>query len=382
MNEIHSSTAEKTGSPDQKGPGKASRQQPPPTEKIAILRWMKENLFASTANAVLTFLLVAAVVMWVPGFIQWAIIDPVWYTLDPEVCRKAQGACWAVVGEKHRPMLFGLYPYEEHWRLVIAVTIYLGTVGITMARRFWHWQILAPLWAAALVIISIMLWGGIFGLEHVETSQWGGLPLTMVLFTGTVVMGFPIAILLALGRRSHLPLVKAVCVTIIESLRGVPLITILFVAVNVFPLFLPEGLEFDKLLRVMVGMAVFFACYQAEVIRGGLQAISRGQYEAAESLGLSYWQTTGRIILPQALRICLPGIVNHIIAAFKNTSFVLIVGLFDILTATTAVMQDPLWRRFFVEAYLFVAMVYFIFCFALSKYSQHIERWLNEGKRF
>ena len=169
---------------------------------------------------------------------------------------------------------------------------------------------------------------------------------------------------------------------IIESLRGVPLITILFVAVNVFPLFLPEGLEFDKLLRVMVGMAIFFACYQAEVIRGGLQAISRGQYEAAESLGLSYWQTTRRIILPQALRICLPGIVNHIIAAFKNTSFVLIVGLFDVLTATTAVMQDPLWRRFFVEAYLFVALVYFVFCYALSKYSQYIERWLSEGKRF
>jgi general L-amino acid transport system permease protein len=161
----------------------------------------------------------------------------------------------------------------------------------------------------------------------------------------------------------------------------VPLITILFVAVNVFPLFLPEGMEIDKMLRVVVGMAIFFACYQAEVIRGGLQAIPRGQYEAAEALGLGYWRMTYKIILPQALRICLPGIVNHIIAAFKNTSFVLIIGLFDILTATTAVMQDPLWRRFFVEAYLFVAIVYFIFCFALSKYSQQVERWLSEGRR-
>jgi general L-amino acid transport system permease protein len=147
-------------------------------------------------------------------------------------------------------------------------------------------------------------------------------------------------------------------------------------------LFLPEGLEIDKLFRVIVGMAIFFACYQAEVIRGGLQAIPRGQYEAAEALGLGYWQHTIKIILPQALRICLPGIVNHIIAALKNTSFVLIIGLFDILTATTAVMQDPLWRMFFVEAYLFVAVVYFIFCFALSKYSQKVEGWLNEGRRF
>lgn len=360
----------------------SSRQQPPPIEKIAVLRWTRDNLFASPGNAILTLLLLTAVVMWLPGIIKWAFIDPVWFALDSEVCRKAQGACWAVVGEKHRPMLFGLYPYDEHWRLLIAVGVYLCTVGITMMRRFWHWKVLVPLWSIALAVISIMLWGGVFGLAYVETSQWGGLPLTMVLFTGTVVMGFPAAILLALGRRSHLPLVKAICVTLIESLRGVPLITILFVAVNVFPLFLPEGLEFDKLMRVMVGMAIFFACYQAEVIRGGLQAITRGQYEAAESLGLTYWQTTGWIILPQALRICLPGIVNHIIAAFKNTSFVLIVGLFDVLTATTAVMQDPLWRRYYVEAYLFVAMVYFIFCFALSKYSQHIERLLGEGRRF
>lgn len=361
---------------------KPSRRSAPPTEKIAVLRWMKENLFSSIPNAILTLLLAGALVAWLPGLIQWAFIDPVWYAVNPDVCRNADGACWAVVAEKHRPMLFGVYPYEEHWRLVIALVVYLGSFTITLFRRFWAWKILVPLWIFAVTTCAIMLWGGVFGLTPVDTSQWGGLPLTMVLFTGTVICGFPVAILLALGRRSHLPLVKAVSVTIIESLRGVPLITILFVAVNVFPLFLPEGLEFDKLLRVMIGMAIFFACYQAEVIRGGLQAIPKGQYEAAEALGLTYWQMTRRIILPQALRICLPGIVNHIIAALKNTSFVLIIGLFDILTATTAVMQDPLWRRFYIEAYLFVAMVYFFFCFVLSKYSQQVERWLNEGRRF
>lgn len=355
---------------------------PPPTERVPVLRWLKLNLFNSWTNSALTILIAVALWNWIPAFVQWGILDAVWYTKDHNVCREAAGACWAVVGEKHRPMLFGVYPYEEHWRLVLALVAYIGTIAITMWPRSWHLRILVPLWVTTLVVVLVLLWGGVLGLAEVDSSQWGGLPLTMVLFTGTVVMGLPVAVLLALGRRSDLPAVKSVCVVFIECLRGVPLITILFVAVNVFPLFLPPGLEFDKLVRVMVGMAIFFACYQAEVIRGGLQAIPRGQLEAAESLGLGYWHTTIRIILPQALRICLPGIVNHVIAAFKNTSFVLIIGLFDILTATTAVMQDPLWRRFVVEAYLFVALVYFCFCFALSKYSQQVERWLSEGRRF
>ncbi len=355
---------------------------PPPVEKIGILRWLRENLFSSPFNTVLTIIMLFLLADWIPSFIQWGIMDAVWYTPDHNVCREADGACWAVVAEKHRPMLFGVYPYEEHWRLVIALIAYMITVIMTLTPRFWNMKFLVPLWIVGGGIVGLMLWGGLFGLTYVDSSQWGGLPLTMVLFTGTVVLGFPIAILFALGRRSHLPAVKAICVTLIESMRGVPLITILFVAVNVFPLFLPEGMEIDQLFRVIVGMAIFFACYQAEVIRGGLQAIPRGQYEAAEALGLGYWQHTVKIILPQALRICLPGIVNHIIAALKNTSFVLIIGLFDILTATTAVMQDPLWRRFFVEAYLFVAVVYFIFCYALSKYSQKVEGWLSEGRRF
>ena len=353
---------------------------PPPSEAIPLLKWLRDNFFGSVGNTITTLIFLAFLVYVLPAFVRWAFVDAVWATADHTVCRQAEGACWAVIGEKHRPMLFGVYPYDEHWRLVVALTVYLGAILITVQRRFWAPLILIPLWLATLTTVAILLWGGVFGLTFVDTTQWGGLPLTMVLFTGTVVIGLPVAVLLALGRQSKLPLVKAVCITFIECLRGVPLITILFVAVNVFPLFLPQGLEFNKLLRVMVGMAIFFACYQAEVIRGGLQAIPRGQYEAAASLGLGYWQTTSRIVLPQALRICLPGMVNHIIAALKNTSFVLIIGLFDILTATTAVMDDPLWRRFWIEAYLFVALVYFVFCFALSRYSQRVEVWLNEGR--
>ncbi|MCB1510859.1 MAG: amino acid ABC transporter permease [Hyphomicrobiaceae bacterium] len=361
--------------------GGTRRSEPPPVIETPLVQWLRTRFFGSWSSAVITLASLALLAYVLPGFFRWAFVDAVWYTKDHEVCRKAAGACWAVVAEKHRPMLFGVYPYEEHWRLVLALALYMGTILVTVQRRFWRAEILVPLWLVMVVAVGILLWGGVFGLTFVDTSQWGGLPLTMVLFTGTVVLGMPIAMLLALGRQSSLPLVKAVSVTIIESLRGVPLITILFVAVNVFPLFLPSGLELNKLLRVMVGMAIFFACYQAEVIRGGLQAIPKGQYEAAESLGLTYWHTTSRVILPQALRICLPGMVNHIIAALKNTSFVLIIGLFDILTATTAVMEDPVWRKFFVEAYLCVALIYFVFCFALSKYSQRLEGWLNEGRR-
>jgi len=374
MNEVASAAAETA----QK---KSGYTPPPPTEKVAVLRWMRDNLFNSPLNSIITVILALALIFSLPDFINWSLFQSVW-TGDHEACRAATGACWAVVGEKHRPMLFGVYPYEEHWRLVLALIVYLSMIAMTLTPKFWKIKILVPLWVVNLAVSLTLMWGGVLGLKPIETSQWGGLPLTMVLFTGTVVFGSPLAVLLALGRRSHLPGIKSVCVVFIESLRGVPLITILFVAVNVFPLFLPEGLELDKLLRVMAGMAIFFACYQAEVIRGGLQAIPRGQIEAAEALGLSYWQLMRRIVLPQALRICLPGLVNHIIAAFKNTSFVLIIGLFDILTATTAVMEDPVWRRFFVEAYLFVAVIYFCFCFALSKYSQLVERWLSEGRRF
>lgn len=351
-----------------------------PSARMATGAWLRRNLFGSVRQSLLT-VVTAAILLRVLWFVlKWGVFDAVWYATDPEVCRAATGACWAVIVEKHRPMLFGLYPYDQHWRLVIMMVVYLATVVISLWPRFWNLRILVPLWIFAALAIGILMFGGVFGLRYVPTSEWGGLPLTMLLFTGTVLIGMPIAVLLALGRRAPLPVARGVSVVFIEALRGVPLITILFVAVNVFPLFLPAGVEVNKLLRITIGIAIFFACYQAEVIRGGLQAIPRGQYEAAASLSLSYWQTTRRIILPQALRICLPAITNHIIAAMKNTSFVIIIGLFDILTATTAVMQDPLWRQFYIEAYLFVAGVYLFFGYALSRYARQVEKWIAEGR--
>ncbi len=350
-----------------------------PNRQTRLSSFLKERLFPSPLHVVLTAL-VAAAILWLGSkLLHWAVLDAVFVADGPAACQAARGACWAVVAEKHRTILFGLYPYAEHWRPTVAVAIYLVGVIITLTPRFWKVKLLAVLWALAVAAIAALMHGGIAGLVVVPTSEWGGLALTMIMFTGTVVMGFPLAVLLALGRRSHLPLLRSVSVALIETLRGVPLITILFVAVNVFPLFMPAGTNVDKLLRVTIGIAIFFACYQAETIRGGLQAVHEGQYEAARALGMRYWQVTGRIILPQALRLAFPAIMNHVIAALKNTSFVMIIGLFDILTATTAVMQDPLWRKYYVEAYTFVGLVYFLFGFVLSVYARAMERRVNRG---
>lgn len=351
-----------------------------PDARISALDWIRQNLFKNLFQSLLTLVVGYAILLLGWFLLRWGVLDAVFVADTPDACREAAGACWAVIGVKYRPMLFGLYPYEEHWRLVIMIVIYLATVVLSLWPRFWNLRFLVPLWIFAVTAITILMFGGVFGLRYVPSNDWGGLPLTIILFTGTVLIGMPVAVLLALGRRSPLPFARGVSVIFIEAMRGVPLITILFVAVNVFPLFLPQGMEVNKLLRITVGIAIFFSCYQAEVIRGGLQAVPRGQYEAAASINLTYWQTTRRIILPQAMRIALPSITNHIIAAMKNTSFVIIIGLFDILTATSAVMQDPLWRRYYVEAYLFIAFIYLFFGYALSRYARQVEKWINIGR--
>ena len=237
-------------------------------------------------------------------------------------------------------------------------------------------------WLIAVAACFALMLGGVFGLSEIKTSQWGGLPLTMIFFVGTVVGGLPMAVILALGRRSNMPAVKAVCVAIIEIIRGVPLITVLFMTSLMLPLFFPDGFNMDKVLRAGVGMTIFFGAMSAETVRGGLQAIPKGQLEAADALGLGYWQTTIKIVLPQALRIVIPALMGDIIRAFKNTSLVLIIGVYDILGATKAALSEPLWMNYYKEAYLFIALLYFVFCYSMSKYSQDVERRLSAGRNF
>ncbi len=344
------------------------------------LSWAKANLFGSPASSLLTVLTLALLWQVVPPLVDWALIGASWGAGDPERCRAAGGACWTLLTERHRLMLFGVYPYDQHWRPALAVALFIALLAISANRRCWKpW--LGGAWALAVMIFAALMWGGVLGLAPVETSQWGGLPLTLVIAVLAIAVAFPFSILLALGRRSGLPAIRAVSVGYIELVRGVPLVSVLFMASVMFPLFLPEGMTIDKVLRALVGMTLFTAAYLAEAVRGGLQAIPRGQFEAADALGLGYWRSMRLIILPQALRLVIPPIVNQFITCFKDTSLVTIVGLYDLLAASKAALNDPAWRPYFVEGYLAAALVYFCFCFFMSRYSQWLERDLRQGNR-
>ncbi len=316
--------------------------------------------------AALVVLVAAAV-----PFARWALIDAVWRP-DPAACRAAHGACWGFIVEKYRLILFGTFPYAEQWRPALATVLLMGLWVLSAVRGFRETG-LALAWAAGLAAIGVLMWGGVLGLPYVENERWGGLILTLLLTTFGVAFASPLSILLALGRRSDLPAVRALCVAYIELVRGVPLVSLLFMASVMLPLFLPEGLSIDKLLRAQIALILFAAAYLAEVVRGGLQAIAREQYEAADALGLTYWQANFSVILPQALRVAVPALVSTLIGFFKDTSLVLVIGLFDLLATIKLGLTEPAWSGFGVEAYLFAAFVYFAFCFSFSRYSRRFE---------
>ncbi|MGE5514365.1 MAG: amino acid ABC transporter permease [Bacteroidota bacterium] len=346
---------------------------------LRLLGWARDNLFASVPNSVLTLL--ALWLLWevVPPLLSWGLLHAQW-SGDAAACRESGGACWALVTQRHRLMLFGLYPYDQHWRPLLATAILVALLATSAVRLFWRPALLWA-WLAGFVASAALMWGGVLGLPLVETDRWGGLPLTLVLAVLGIALAFPFSILLALGRRSDLPAIRALSVGYIELVRGVPLVSVLFMASVMFPLFLPEGISVDKLLRALIGIILFTAAYLAEAVRGGLQAIPRGQEEAADALGLGYWRKMRLIVLPQALRLVIPPIVNQFITCFKDTSLVTIVGLYDLLAATKAALADPEWRPFFAEGYVAAALVYWSFCFFMSRYSQWLERRLAAGQR-
>ena len=303
---------------------------------------------------------------------RWALVDAVWRP-DAAACRAAQGACWGFIVEKYRFILFGTYPYGQQWRPAIATALLLALWMTSAPRTSWKpW--LAGAWLAGLCVIGALMWGGVFGLPYVEDERWGGLILTLLLTTFGLAAAFPLSVLLALGRRSDLPAIRAICVAYIELLRGVPLVSLLFMASVMVPLFLPPGVSIDKLLRAQLALVLFAAAYLAEVVRGGLQAIPRGQYEASSAMGLGYWGQMRFVVLPQALRIAVPALANTFIGFFKDTSLVLVIGLFDLLSTIKLGLAEPAWSGFGVEAYLFAALVYFVFCSAISRYSRRFEK--------
>jgi general L-amino acid transport system permease protein len=355
-----------------------------PITAVGPIAWLRANLFSSWLSTAVTLVLAYLIARWVIGFVEWAFVNAIWSVPNnqTQACRdlKGVGACWAVITEKHRFILFGTYPFEEQWRPAIVILIFVALYVVSAMRRFWRKE-LALVWAAALTAIGVLMWGGVLGLEYVPQERWGGLPITLILATFGLAFAFPLAILVALGRRSNLPAIKVLCVIYVELIRGVPLISLLFMASVMFPLFLPEGLNIDKLLRAQIAIILFAGAYLAEVVRGGLQALPKGQYEAAEALGLSYWKKTGFIVLPQALRLVIPPLVNTFIGFFKDTSLVLIIGIFDLLTAGKTAIIEPAWQGFGVEVYVTVGLIYFVFCFAMSKYSQGLEAELNRHRR-
>jgi len=309
--------------------------------------------------------------------IRWAFIDSRWITTGAE-CRAAGGACWSIVTKNLRFIIFGFFPYEWQWRPLLAMIILFTLLIVSRNRHYWK-KWLGYLWLIGLFVMGLLLKGGLFGLPPVESTKWSGLPLTLLLSVFGLTAAYPLGVLLALGRQSRMPAIKSLSVVYIETIRGVPLISLLFMSSVMFPLFLPEGITINNILRAQVAIILFTAAYIAEVVRGGLQAISRGQYEAAESLGLNYYQKMRLIILPQALKIVIPPSVGILISAFKDTSLVVIIGLFDLLKTTQSTLSDPRWMGFSVEAYIFIALIYFTGCFSMSSYSRRLERELYRG---
>jgi len=353
---------------------------PPPAKVFGPMAWIRANMFSSWINTLLTLFAFYLIYLIVPPILHWAILDANWVGTTRADCTK-EGACWVFIQQRFGQFMYGYYPQALRWR--VDSTVWLAIIGAAplFIPRFPRKAIYGLSFLVVFPIVAYVLLHGGFGLESVATSQWGGLMLTLVIATVGIAGALPLGILLALGRRSNLPAIRVVCVTFIEFWRGVPLITVLFMSSVMLPLFLPEGMNFDKLLRALIGVILFQSAYVAEVVRGGLQAIPKGQYEAAAAMGLGYWRSMGLVILPQALKLVIPGIVNTLIALFKDTSLVIIIGLFDLLNSVKQAAADPKWLGMATEGYVFAALVFWIFCFGMSRYSMHLERKLDTGHK-
>jgi general L-amino acid transport system permease protein len=362
--------------------------EPPPVASTDALRTTRARLFGGALNTTLTLVSAVIIVSLVWPTVKFLFIDAVWTgssRLDclPETVGREVGACWPFVKAKFTQFMYGFYPESEQWR--VNVTYALGAILLVPllipSAPFKALNALA-FFGVFPVLAFFLLTGGVFGLPHVETRLWGGLLVTLVIsFTG-IILSLPLGILLALGRRSEFPIVRTFCIIFIEFWRGVPLITVLFFATYMLPFFLPTDWRIDGLARVLIGVVLFAGAYMAEVVRGGLQAIPRGQFEGAMALGLGYWRTMGLVILPQALRLVIPGLVNSFIALFKDTTLVLIVAIFDLLGQLRAAFADPSWATpvTLFTGFAFAGIIYFVVSFGMSRYALFVERRLSSGR--
>ena len=365
-----------------------------PSSDATVFGWMRKNLFASVSDTIMTVVAVFAILYYLPGVIDWLFLSAVWTGPDRTVCTTTvqggiqpdgwNGACWAYVNDRFVQFMFGSYPRDLLWRPLLVAVLFVALLVPLLMPKVPRKGLNALLLLVALPIVSFfLLLGGSFGLRYVETPLWGGLMVTLILSFVGIAISFPVGILLALGRRSQMPILRTACIAFIEIIRGVPLITVLFMASVLLPLFLTPGNNIDKFLRALIGVSMFASAYMAEVIRGGLQAIPKGQYEAADALGLSYFSQMTFIILPQAIKLVIPGIVNTFIGMFKDTSLVLIISMYDLLGVVKASFGDSGWITPVtpLTGLIFAGFVFWIFCFGMSRYSAFVERRLDTGHK-
>ena len=367
----------------------------PPSSAKGAAHWLRTNLFATPKDTVMSIIALLILAWYVPQMVNWLFIDAQWTGADRAVCATVaqsggsqpegwSGACWAFIGSRFDQFIYGRYPLDQRWRPTLVGILFVALLVPMLMPSAPRKGLNAILLFLVLPIVAFfLLSGGAFGLEVVETPLWGGLMVTLILSFVGIAVSLPFGILLALGRRSKMPVIKTLCIIFIEVIRGVPLITVLFMASVMMPLFLPQGWTFDKFLRALIGVSIFASAYMAEVIRGGLQAIPKGQYEGADSLGLSYWQKMRLIVLPQAIKLVIPGIVNTFIGMFKDTTLVLIISMFDLLGIVKQNLSDANWAtpQTAKTGLVFAAIVFWLFCFGMSRYSMYMERRLDTGHK-
>lgn len=353
------------------------RRPPPPAAKawVAPLR----GLLGSPRDTLLTLLTLAALGLAVPEVLRWGLFDSVWVAGSAEVCKAAKGACWAVIENRWRLIFFGIYPVAQQWRPLLALGAIAAASAVTLGIGPKRPRLVGALWVGTLAAFIVLMGGGVAGLPAVVSDDWGGVPVTIFVFLCSVILGFPIAIALAIARTGRLVSGRIVSTALIEVIRPLPLITVLFCADLVLPMALPEVLNPGKLGRVILSMGVFYACYQAEIIRGGFRAVPRGHLEAAKALGLKASQTMWLIILPQALRATIPATVNLLVVALKDTSLIVIIGVFDFLAGANASFSGNEWQPYFDEVYIVVAIVYLAMTLTLTQLGRACERALPQN---
>ena len=354
---------------------------PEPTLSAALRDWLKRRAFSSPSASALTVLFLALLIVLAYAVLDWAVFGAVWGAESADLCPEARGACWSVVAARHRLILFGLYPFELHWRSTLACVAIVATVILSCIPSFWTARRLSALWILGFAAYYLLMEGSPLGLQQVTTDQWGGLSLTLFLFSTVVLLGMPMGLGLALARRSKLPVITHGVAVLIDFIRSLPLLTTLFTAAVVIPILLPDWLHGDKIWRVIIAFALFFACYQAEVFRGGFQAIPKGQFEAGHALGLSYWLIMGKIVLPQVFRHALPSTINMVVVTFKETAIVIIIGFFDVLASANAAFGTGEWAPYYMEVYAFVGLIYWLFIFSLSQYGEYLKRRMAVAAR-